>query len=39
MLDLKNLIEKSDVYKTDLELVKCVIEYVVNETQSKKSAS
>ena len=38
-LDLKNLIEKSDVYKTDLDLVKCVIEHVVNETKSKKSES
>ena len=37
VLDLKNLIGKCDVYKTDLELVKCVIECVVNEAQSKKS--
>ena len=35
VFDLKNLIEKSDEYKTDLELVDCAIEHVINKTQVK----
>ena len=37
VLDLKNLIEKSAAYNTDLELVKCVVEYVVNMKAKIKS--
>ncbi|GFX13273.1 nucleic-acid-binding protein from transposon X-element [Trichonephila clavipes] len=38
VLDLKILIESSEVYKKETELVKNIIDYAVEETRIKKSA-
>ncbi|GFR19565.1 uncharacterized protein TNCT_149271 [Trichonephila clavata] len=37
MIDLKRLIEESDVFKEDYEFVKSVIEQVLEEVKTQKS--